>query len=191
MTNSLQRLTNLFQKHQKRMRLIFYIFAINNNKKWIHYIQRYENNNTKNWKIKINVNLLFNQFNSFFLQFFVVIVKRFFVITFAINQNRSINKNWKHLNSKNLKQHTFAKSISFCCFCFCYCFVRKIDRFIILICKCLLRRLKSKFSTKFSFSLFSQFIFHIYRICHEIFNINNDQSNIYVSINEFFRNVDR
>ena len=145
------------------------------------------------------MNLLFNQFNSSFSQFFVVIVKRLFVSTFAINQNRSINK-----NSKSLKQHTFAKSISFYCICFCYCFVQKIHRFIILICKCLLRRSKSNFSTKFSFSmfshifnfvflfshfLFSYLFFHIYRICFKIFNINNNQISIYVLINEFFRNV--
>ena len=127
--------------------------------RWIFYIQRYENNNMKIWRIKVNVNLLFNQFNSSFSQFSVVIVKRFSVSTFAINQNRSINKNSKSSNSKNLKQHTFAKSISFCCFDFCYCSVRKIDRFIVLICKCLLHRSKSKFSSRFSFSRSSHIFF--------------------------------
>ena len=34
-------------------------------------------------------------------------------------------------------------------------------------------------------------LLHIYRICFEIFNIHNDQSIIYVSINESFDNVDR
>ena len=56
-----------------------------------------------------------------------------FVSKFAINQNASINKDSKSSNSKNLKEYTFAKSMSLCCFCFC--FVRKIDRFHILICE--------------------------------------------------------
>ena len=84
-------------------------------------------------------------------------VNRFFVSEFAINQNASINKNSKNLNSKSLKQYTFAKSISSCCFCFY--FVRKVDRFIILICKYFSRRSKSKFSTRFSFSQFSHIFF--------------------------------
>ena len=67
---------------------------------------------------------------------------------FAINQNRSINKNWKNSNSKNLKQYTLAKSISFCYFCFCFCRAREIDRFIILICKCLLHSIEIKIFNK-------------------------------------------
>ena len=55
---------------------ILYIFAINI-KKWIYYIQRYESNNMKNWKIKVNVSLLFSQLKSFSSQLFVVIVNDF------------------------------------------------------------------------------------------------------------------
>ena len=93
--------------------------------------------------------------------------QRFFVSIFAINQNASINKfeNSKSSNLKSLKQHTFAKSISFCCFYFCYCFARKIDRFIILICKCFLHR-SIKFSTKFLFSLFSHIFISILLSSH-------------------------
>ena len=87
------------------------------NKRWTYYIQRYENNNMKNWRIKINVNLLFNQFNSSSSQSFVS--------KFAINQNALINKNSKNLNSRNLKQYTFAKSISFC---YCFCFICSKNR---------------------------------------------------------------
>ena len=116
-------------------------------------------NDMKKWKTTINANLLHDQINSSFSQFFVNrrCVNILFCSKFAINQNASINKNSKNSNSKNLKQHTFAKSISFCCFCFC--FVRKIDRFIILICKYFSHRSKSKFSTKFSFSWFYIFCF--------------------------------
>ena len=85
----------------------------------------------------------------------------FFVLIFAINQNRSINKNSKSSNSKSLKQHTFAKSISFCSFYF----VRKIDRFIILICRCFLHR-STKFSTRFSFSLSSHIFIFIFLFSH-------------------------
>ena len=69
-----------------------------------------------------------------------------FVSKSAINQNRSINKNSKNSNSKSLKQHTLAKSISFCYFCFCS--VREIDRFIILICKYLLHSIEIKILNK-------------------------------------------
>ena len=85
------------------------------------------------------MNLLRSQFNSFFSQSSVRrqcnqrFVHRLFVSKSAINQNASINKNSKNSNSKSLKQHTLAKSISFCCFCFC--FAQEIDRFIILICR--------------------------------------------------------
>ena len=51
----------------------------------------------------------------------------------AANQDASINKNSKSSNSRSLKQHTLAKSISLCCFCFCS--AREIDRFIIRICR--------------------------------------------------------
>ena len=89
-------------------------------------------------------------------------VNRFFVSESAINQNASINKNSKSSNSRNLKQHTIAKSISFCCFCFCS--AREIDRFIILICRYLSHRSRSRFSTKFSTKFWTRFSFssHIY-----------------------------
>ena len=46
-------------------------------------------------------------------------MRQFFVSESAVNQNASINENSKNSNLKSLKQHTFAKSISLCCFCFC------------------------------------------------------------------------
>ena len=132
-------------------------------------------------------------------------VNRFSVSKSAVNQNAPINKNSKSSNSRNLKQHTLAKSLSFCCFCFC--FAREIDRFIILICRYLSHRSKSKFSTKFStrfsFSshiyvflllahfLFSNLFLHIYRICFESFCFNRDQIDIWIIVDEFLRNVDR
>ena len=119
---------------------ILYIFAINI-KKWIYYVHHNNDtrtNDTKRWKTTVKVSLSRNQFNSSFSQSFVrrqCVIFLLFVSESAINQNASINKNSKSSNSKSLKQHTFAKSISFCCFCFCFCFIREIDRFHILICK--------------------------------------------------------
>ena len=108
----------------------------------------------------------------------------------AINQNASINKNSKSTNSKSLKQHTFAKLLSFCCFCFCL--AREIDRFLILIIKCLLHSIEIKIFNKililvvFAYIYFRSFDFarlllshlflHVYRICLEIFSFNNDLS---------------
>ena len=119
-----------------------------------------------------------HRFNKFVTRsnqfvFFAIVCRRrqwFSVSEFAINQNASINKNSKSSNSMSLKQHTFAKSILFCCFCFC--FVRNIDRFIILICKYFSSRSKSRFSTRFStrFS-FSQFshIFSVFVFAFSVF----------------------
>ena len=105
---------------------------------------------------------------------------------FAINHDASINKNSKNSNSKNLKQHTFAKSISFCCFCFCLILKYRSIHYINLQIFS-----RSKFSIKFSFRLlwhiysvfvlvflFSNLFFHVYRIYVEIFNVNHDQTNI-------------
>ena len=92
--------------------------------------------------------------------------RQYSVAISAVNQNAPINKNSKSSNSKNLKQHTFAKSISLCCFCFCS--VREIDRFIILICRYLSHRSKIKFSTRFSFSQFSH-IFSVFVFAFFVF----------------------
>ena len=155
----------------------------------------------KRWKTTINVSLSRNQLNSFFLQIFVdLLVCRQHVIfrIFAVNQNASINKNFKNSNSKSLKQHTFAKSISFCCFCFCILFWN-IDRFIILICKYFRDQdFQQDFHFRdFIFSvfallfLFSNLSFHVCRICFETFCFNDDQTDIWITIYEFFNNVDR
>ena len=186
------------------MRSILYIFAINI-KRWIYYIQRYESHNMKNWRIKVKMNLSCSQFKSSFSQSSVVVVMWFSVSEFAINQNASINKNSKSTNSRSLKQHTSAKSISL--YCFCFCFVREIDRFIILICRYLLHRSKSRFSTKFSFRCFRIYLFSFFLFSHvfyfriyfftsiafvlKIFNFNNSVSRYLHVVNEFFRNVDR
>ena len=93
----------------------------------------------ESWRTEVNVSLLFSQFSSPSSQFFVS--------RFAVNHDRSINKDSKSSNQRSLKQHTLAESISFCCFCS----VREIGRFIILICRCLLHR-STRLSTRFSFS---------------------------------------
>ena len=134
------------------------------------------------------MNLSRNQFSSFFSQIsvclFVCCQHVIFRIS-AINQNASINKNSKNSNSRNLKQHTFAKSISFCCFCFCL--ILKYRSFHHINLQIFSR---SKFSTRFSFSshififflfahfLFSNLFFHVYRICFEFFCFCHDQIDI-------------
>ena len=82
---------------------------------------------------------------------------------FAVNQDASINKNSKNSNSRNLKQHTFAKSISFCCFCFCLILKHRSFHYINLQIFS-----RSKFSTKFSFSWFYIFCFRIF-FCFRIY----------------------
>ena len=189
---------------------IFYIFAINTSleNESITSQQRYESKWHKEMK---NNNQCESVTQSIQLVFFAIFCqlsmrqhfaqrRTIFVSKSAINQNASINKNSKNSNSRSLKQHTFAKSISFCCFCFCS--AREIDRFIILICKYLSRRSRSKFSTRFSFSWFyilcfrfsfSVFAFISSRLSHlfELFCFCHDQIDIWVTVNEFFRNVDR
>ena len=94
----------------------------------------------------------------------------YFVSEFAINQNASINKNSKSSNSRNLKQHTFAKSISLCCFCFC--FVRKIDRFIILICRYLSHqfdKIFNKILIKIFIFVILYFLFSLFFFCFRIY----------------------
>ena len=180
---------------------IFYIFAINN-KKWTYYIQRYENK----WheKLKITNQLicyLIKQIRFFRNRLFVVVNDFLFSNLQSIKIDRLI-KISKNSNSKNLKQHTFAKSILFCCFCFC--FVLKYRSFHYINLQIFSRsKFSTKFSTRFSFSshififflfahfLFSNLFFHVYRICFEIFCFNFDQIDIWITINEFFRNVDR
>ena len=153
----------------------FTFFAININEKWIYYSS---DTKTMTWKKKLknidSINLIHDQINSFFSflsssmrQYFV---NQFFYFIFAINQDASINKNSKNSNSKNLKQHTFAKSISFCCFYFC--FVRNIDRFIILICKCFREQnFYQNFHSRrriylFFFFTFFVFVFIFLRLSH-------------------------
>ena len=138
---------------------IFYIFTININENEFFTYSDTKANDTKKWKTTINMNLSRNQFNSFFLQIFVCLsVCRQHVIfrIFAINQNASINKNSKNSNSRNLKQHTFAKSISLCCFCFCLILKYRLFYYINLQIFS-----RSKFSTRFSFSWFYIFCFRI------------------------------
>ena len=169
----------------------FFTFSQSTSKKMNLLQQRYESNDMT-WKNEKQQSMwicyALNSARFFRNRLFVVhVVNDFSVSKFAVNQNAPINKNSKNSNSKNLKQHTFAKSISLC---FCFCFVREIDRFIILICKYLSHRSRSKFSTKFStkfsFSshififlllahfLLSNLFLHVYRICFDIFNVNHD-----------------
>ena len=105
----------------------------------------------------------------------------------AANQNASIIKDSKSSNSRSLNQSTSAKSISFCCFCFCL--ARKIDRFIILICKYLPHQF-DKVLNKILISIALTYIYlrssrtfsafdlslHVYRICSESFSFNHDLS---------------
>ena len=142
----------------------------------LHHNSDTRTNDIKRWKTTINSSLWRIQFNFFF---FVIVCSSscvnilrqsiFFVFEFAINQNASINKNSKNSNSRSLKQHTFAKSISFCCFCF----VLKNRSFHHINLQISLASIEikilNKIFTKFSFSshiyiffLFAHFLFSIY-----------------------------
>ena len=145
----------------------------------LHHSNDTRANDMKRWKTTINANLLHDQISSSFSQFFVSrrCVNILFCSEFAANQNASINKNSKSSNSRSLKQHTFAKSISF--FCFCFCSAREIDRFIILICRYLSHQFDKIFNKIFilviyiyfsSSRTFSAFEFISSRLSHLLWN---------------------
>ena len=169
---------------------ILYIFAINTSleDESITSQQRYESNDMKSERTKVNKNLSHSQLSSSSSQISVCSSARRQCVILSIstvNQNAPINKNWKSSNSRNLKQHTSAKSISLC-----LCFVLRIDRFIILICKYLRDQdSHSRFSFKIlilviayiysrllAHLLLSHLSLHVYRICSESFSFNNDLS---------------
>ena len=111
---------------------------------------------------------------------------------FAVNQNASINKNSKSSNSRSLRQHTFAKSISFC-----LCFVLRNRSFHHT-------NLQMSSRSRFSFSwshiftlVFSHiFCFRIYLFTSIASVLNLSAStmvchDIYASVNGSLDNVDR
>ena len=189
------------------MRSILYISAVNT-KRWINYIQRYESK----WREELEnidpIGLPHGQISPPSSQSSArrrqCAISLFSISEPAANQDAPINKNSKSPNSRSLKQHTLAESISLC---FCSCSAREIGRFIILICRYLSHRSRSRFSTRFStrfsFSphififfflahlLLSNLSLHVYRICFDTFSVNHDQTDIWVIVNEFLRNVDR
>ena len=193
-----------YNDHQKRMRCFlrfFTSFAVNTSMKdeSITSQQRYESNNMKSWKTRVNMSLSHSQFNSSSSQISVCSSARRQCVVFsifAVNQNASINKNSKSSNSRNLRQHTFAKSISFC-----LCFVLRNRSFHHINLQIFSR---SKFSFKIlilviayiysrflAHLLLSHLSLHVYRICFESFSFNNDLHDIYASVNELLCNVDR
>ena len=207
--NSLQRLVNLLQWHQKRMRcfLRFFTFSqsIHHQKMNLLHTTIREQMTWRTEKQKstwichaINsVRFFRSRLFAFMRQYSI---NSFFLFESAVNQSRPINKNSKSSNSRSLRQYMFAKSISFCCFCFCFRFVLKYRSFHHINLQIFSR---SRFSTKFSFSshififlllahfLFSNLSLYVYRICYEIFSVNHDQTDIWIIVNEFLRNVDR
>ena len=111
-----------------------------------------------------SIDLLFSQISSFFSQSFVRRRQWFSVSESAVNQNAPINKNSKNSNSRNLKQHTLAKSISLCCFCFCLILKhRSFHHTNLQIFS------RSRFSTRFSFSWFYIFRFRTFFSVFAIF----------------------
>ena len=188
---------------------ILYIFAFNI-KKWIYYIQRYGNkwhqkmkNNNQCESITQSIQFVFFAIVCSIVNAINILSNEFFCSESAVNQNAPINKNSKNSNSKSLRQYTLAKSISFCCFCFCFCF-RFVLRHRSFRHTNLQISSRTKFSTKFSCSqlshiffvfVFASFVshlfFHVYRICFETFNVNHNQTNIWIIVDDFFRNVDR
>ena len=96
---------------------------------------------------------------------------------FAINQKTSISQSLKSSNSKSFQQHTFAKSISLCCFASILSkksiisSYKKSNIFFIF--------LQSKFSFWFFFTFSSLFgfslsDFHVCCICFDRFSFRND-----------------
>ena len=192
------------------MRSILYIFAININEDQFITYSDTKANDIKSWKTTVNVCLSRSQFSSSSFQTSLCLsVCRQHVKSriSAVNQNASINKNLKSSNSRSLKQYTLAKSISLCCFCFCFCFrfvLRDWSFHHINLQISSRSRFSTRFSTWFSFSSSHISIFfllahfrlsnlslHVYRIYFETFSVNRDQTDIWVTINEFLRNVDR
>ena len=138
----------MLQWHQKRIRCFvrFFTFLFNQYQK----MNLLHTSNTKamTWRIEKWICYTIKS-TRFLCNRLFVVNDRFFVLKFAINQNASINKNSKNSNSRSLKQHTFAKSISFCCICFWLFW--EIDRFIILICKYLSHQLDKILNKIFMF----------------------------------------
>ena len=142
-----------------------------------------------------------NQFNSFFYKFLhvcqFVVNTSYFEYLQSIKTRRliktrkiQIRKIWNNIRSRN--RYRFVV--------FVFVWFWNIDRFIILICKYFRdQNFQQDFHFRrriylfifFAHFLFSNLFFHIYRICFEIFNVNHVQTNIWITINEFFCNVDR
>ena len=99
-------------------------------RKQMTWREKMKNNNQCEF---VTQSIQFVFFTDFCLFVCLSSIRRYSVTIFAVNQNAPINKNSKSSNPRNLKQHTFAKSISFCCFCFLS--AREIGRFIILMCR--------------------------------------------------------
>ena len=195
------------QRHQKHALFSSILYISRSqyiNERWIYYITA-AIREQMTWRVEEHeVNWFATQSIQFV--FFAVVcsssMRQYSVIDLsvsksAVNQNASISKNSKDSNSKSLRQHTSAKSISLCCFCFCSR-NRSFHHTNNQISS------RTRFSTRFSFStsshiffvfalllLFSHLSLHLFRICSETFNFNHDQSRIYVLVNEFLRNVDR
>ena len=174
---------------------ILYIFAVNINGDE-SITQRYESNGMKSWKTRINwvcysIKFNFSSSQSFARRQCVNILSiDSSVLQSAANQIAPINKDSKNSNSKSLKQHTLAKSISSCCFS-----AREIDRFIILICRYLSHQFDKIFNKVlikililvtyiyFSFSrTFSAFEFISSRLSHLLWNfLSQSWSDWYLS----------
>ena len=92
----------------------------------LHHNNDTRANDMKRWRTTINVSLLRSQFSSSSSQLSVrrQCVNILFHVSIlsksAVNQDASINKDSKSSNSRSLRQHTSAKSISLCCLCFCF-----------------------------------------------------------------------
>ena len=172
--SSLQRLVSLFQWHQKRMRcfLRFFTFSqsiFSTKMNLLHHSSDTRANDIKKWKTTINSNLWRTQFSFFFSQSFArrhestFCVNRFFLFSSlqSIKTRRliktrkaQIREIWNNIRLRN--RFRFVASVSFW----------EIDRFIILICKYLSHRSKSRFSTKFSQNSHSRRIYIFFFFAH-------------------------
>ena len=188
------------------MRSIFYIFAININRKWILYIN---DTKTMTWRVEKNesINLLFSLNKFVFSQFFVIVNASIFCQSIFLFYNLQSIRTRRLIKIRKIQIREVWNSIRsrnryrFVVFAFVFIFVLfwDIDRFIILICRCFREQ---NFQQDFHFRNFRFFIFaflflllhlffHAYRICFESFCFNRDQIDIWFIVDEFFRNVDR
>ena len=165
----------------------------------LHHSNDTRANDMKRWKTTINVSLSRSQFNSSFSQIFVclfVVNTSYLEYLQSIKTRRliktrkaQIREIWNNIRSRNRYRLVV----------FAFAWFWDIDRFIIRICKYLRDQnsQQDSHSRDFIFFVFallfllSHLSFHICRIRFETFCFIDDQTDIWVTVNESLRDADR